>query len=102
MFTMGQRPLLQQILETICENVYFQPPSNVQMEYPAIVYSRITAKTTFADNSPYRFTKQYQITSISRNPDDVNVDKIGILPMCKHERFYVVDGLNHDVFAIYF
>jgi hypothetical protein len=99
---MGQRELLQQILELVCERVYFQPPSDVQMEYPAIVYNRARADTVFADNNPYRFTKQYDVTIISRNPDETIFNALAAMPMCMHERFYVADNLNHDVFTLYF
>ena len=93
---------LQEILEEICPRVYFQPPANVQMEYPAVVYERGRADTKFADDIPYATTKQYSLTLISRNPDESIFEALAALPMCAHERFYVVDNLNHDVFNIYF
>lgn len=99
---MVQRDPLQTILEEIVSNVYFQAPPNVQMEYPAIKYERVRADTAFADNAPYRLTKQYQLIMISRDPDQSAFDTIASLPMCTHERFYVADNLNHDVFNIYF
>lgn len=99
---MGSQEQLQSILELIVDNVYFQPPTNVQMEYPAIVYERARADTAFADNDPYRVVKQYQLLLISRNPNESAFDAIVSLRMCEHERFYVADNLNHDVFNIYF
>lgn len=102
MFTMVPRDPLQAILETIVDNVYFQPPRNQQMEYPAIVYERARADSVFANNTPYRLTKQYQVTMISLDPDQSAWNAIAALPMCSHERFYVADNLNHDVFNIYF
>lgn len=72
------------------------------MEYPAIVYSRDQADSVSADDITYRFTKQYQVILVSRNPDDDKMDKLLAQPMCRHERFYVADNLNHDVFTIYF
>ena len=101
---MGQRLQLQDLLEDIAGSgqVYFQPPANVQMNYPCIVYKRDLAITRFADDSPYRYTKRYQITVIDRNPDGEIPDKIAALPMCLHNRFFTADNLNHDVFNIYF
>jgi hypothetical protein len=72
------------------------------MEYPAIVYNRGRAETIFADNSPYRLTKNYEVILISRNPDEPIFDALAAMPMCTHERFYVADNLNHDVFDLYF
>ena len=99
---MAPRTSLQQILESICGNVYFQPPSNVQMEYPAIVYQRGRSDYDFADNGPYRFMNQYDLTLITRDPDEVIFESINALELCRHDRFYVADNLNHDVFTIYF
>lgn len=101
---MGLRTALQSILEALLDsdNVYFQPPNNVQMEYPCIVYKRDTASTSFADNSPYRYTKRYQVTVIVKDPDSEIPDKVAGLPMCEHNRFFTANNLNHDVFVLYF
>lgn len=99
---MAPRAQLQSLLEQSCDHVYFQPPPNVQMEYPAIVYERQRAHTEHADNLPYQVTRQYQLTIISRSPDESLFDTIVKLPLCRHERFYVADNLNHDVFSIYY
>lgn len=99
---MAPRAQLQSLLEQSCDNVYFQPPPDVQMQYPAIVYERARAETLHADNRPYRVVKRYQLTLITRSPDEPLLDTIAALPQCIHERFYVADNLNHDVFIIYF
>jgi hypothetical protein len=99
---MAPRLDLQALLEDITEHVYFQPPANVQMEFPCIVYARDTAVTKFAGNAPYNHTKRYQVTVIDRSPDTQIYDKIAALPMCIFNRHFVVDNLNHDVFNLYF
>lgn len=101
---MAPRLQLQTLLEGLLgsRNVYFQPPANVQMQYPCIVYSRDAADTKFADNNPYRYTKRYQVTVIDRDPDSGIHDKIAALPMCAHNRFFTADNLNHDVFTLFF
>lgn len=72
------------------------------MQYPCIVYQRYNAKTDFADNQPFRHTKRYQVTVIDADPDSPIPDKVAALPMCLHNRFFVVDNLNHDVFNLYY
>jgi hypothetical protein len=101
---MDRRLKLQELLELILgsRNVYFQPPSNVQMQYPCIVYNRDNAETAYAGNKPYRYTKQYQVTVIDPNPDSAVPDHIATLPMCVYSRFFTVDNLNHDVFTLFF
>jgi hypothetical protein len=90
------------LLKTLCEQVYFQPPTNVIMSYPCIVYHRDSANTEFADNYPYSYTKRYQVTVIDRNPNSEIPDKIAALPMSSFSRFFTADNLNHDVFNVFF
>ena len=100
-----RRLLLHDILEELLptgKKAYFQPPANVQMEYPAIVYERDTANTQFAGNSPYRYTKRYQVTVIVGDPDSDIPGKVAKLPMCTMNRHFTADNLNHDVFDLYF
>lgn len=92
--------LLKEILGS--DNVYFQPPSNIQMNYPAIVYSRDYAVSEFAGNLPYRVTQRYQLLIIDRDPDTPILSKVLALPRCTYVRNYKVDGLNHDVCSLYF
>lgn len=101
---MGTRLDLHDILLDILgsNNVYFQPPPNIQMSYPCIVYRRDSIDTEFADNNPYSKKKRYTITHISRDPDSETPDKIGDLPTCVFDRFYVAENLNHDVYKLFF
>lgn len=98
---MASRLTLQEYFETLTNNVYFQPPVNVKMNYPAIRYQRTDIDTTFADNNPYHQERAYEATVIDRNPDSTIVDEIAKMSMCRFSRHYVADGLNHDVFIIY-
>lgn len=101
---MGARLDLQTLLEDTLgsENVYFQPPPSLKMNYPCIRYERSAATTTFADNNPYTREKQYKLTLIDKNPDSSIPDQIALLPKCIFDRHYTADGLNHDVFTISF
>jgi hypothetical protein len=101
---MGLRLQLQALLESILgsDAVYFQAPSSELMVYPCIVYNRDRTETEFAGNNPYRFTKRYQVTVIDEDPDSTIPDRVGALPMCTHDRTFVVDNLNHYVFTLYF
>lgn len=101
---MGTRSDLQTLLKTLLgsDHVYFQPPPTVKMEYPCIVYKRDNARTIFAGDKPYGYTKRYQVTVIDRNPDSLIPAKIAALPMCTFNRFYTADNLNHDVYTLFF
>lgn len=101
---MGLRLDLQALLEATLEsqNVYFQSPGNVAMQYPCIVYARDRSDTEFADNRPYHTETRYQVTMIDRNPDSAIFPKVRGLPQCIHIRSFVADNLHHDVFALVF
>jgi hypothetical protein len=99
---MGQRLQLHQLLETFTTNVYFQPPTNIQLKYPCIVYKRDFAETKFADDKPYNHTKRYMIMVIDQDPDSDIPDKVASMPMSLFNRFYTADNLNHDVYSVFF
>jgi hypothetical protein len=99
---MAPRQQLQSLLESITEHVYFQPPPNLQMTYPCVVYSRDSADQKRADNTTYRFTQRYSVTVIDRDPDSSIPGQIAALPMCTYVNWFAVDGLNHDVFQLFF
>lgn len=83
-------------------NVYFQPPENVKMVYPCFVYERDRASGIHANNELYKWNMAYTITYISKEVDTIEViEKILALPMCRQDRHFKSDNLNHDVFKIY-
>lgn len=92
--------ILKEILQT--DQVYFQPPPTVQMEYPCIVYRRDFELTRYADDRPYLHKLRYQVIVIDRDPDSVIPNKISELPLCSYDRFYTSENLNHDVFKLFF
>lgn len=101
---MAQRVELQALLETILgsSEVHFQPPNNLQMVYPAIVYQRDDYAVKPADNLPYSRHARFQVTVIDRDPDSLIPDKIAALPLCSFDRFFIEDNLNHNVFNLFF
>lgn len=101
---MGTRIQLQTVLESLLgsRHVYYQPPTSIKMEYPAIVYTRKNIKNDYADNNVYGQSRCYEITVIDSNPDSTIVDNVSKLPTCKFDRHFKSDNLNHDTFTLYF
>lgn len=99
---MGSRLELQNLLESILgsRNVYYQPPESIRINYPAIIYSRNDIDNKFADDIVYMQNHTYQVIVIDANPDSKIIDKMSKLPMCRYDRHYTSDNLNHDVFII--
>lgn len=92
--------LLEKLLGS--RNVYYQPPTNVRMNYPAIKYSKTKIESKFADNAAYSFSNRYEIIVISQQPDNPVIYELLKLPYCTFDRHYKADNLNHDVLTLYF
>lgn len=94
---------LQERLEEILgsRSVYYQPPESIKMTYPAIVYERSRIENKHANDLVYTQNHCYLVTVIDQLPDSEIVETISKLPMCRHDRHFVSDNLNHDVFTLY-
>lgn len=101
---MGTRLELQTLFESLLgsRNVYFQPPSSIRMNYPAIVYSRKDIENTHANNGVYAQHHSYNVTVIDPDPESKVIEKISKLPKCTFDRHYISENLNHDTFVLYF
>jgi len=101
---MAPRLELQDLLVEILEspNVYFQPPPSIQMEYPCIVYTLDSDHVNHADNEIYIHLWAYQVTVIDQNPDSDIPQRVLRLPLCRFDRTFQADNLNHTTFNIFF
>lgn len=95
--------LLRKVMKDVSgvENVYFQPPENLLLKYPAFVYSRSDIRNRPADDMVYSQFTFYDLTVIDKNPDSLLVYAVASLPRCKFGRHYKSDNLNHDTFTIF-
>lgn len=98
------RLLLQNIFEDILKskNVYYQPPANIKLKFPCIIYRKSKIRTIRADNRFYGKNDEYAVTYISKTVDDDVILKILELETCTHDRRYTSDNLYHDAFTLYF
>lgn len=102
---MGTRLELQSELEALLgsRNVYYQPPESVKMNYDAIVYNLSRVRTVKADNQNYLTNKAYDITIISRNPENGLVERLlNHFQYSSFDRRYIADNLYHDTLTIYY
>jgi hypothetical protein len=101
---MASQEELQGILETLLgkKHVYYQPPENLTMEYPAIRYSLVDIESIYANNAKYSNRRRYEIIVIDKLPDNEVIQKILALPYSSFDRRYVTNNLNHDVITLYF
>ena len=83
-------------------NVYYQPPINVEMKFPAIRYSLKSIDKMQANNAAYKMTRAYEVIVISKSPDCAAIEKILEWQHTRYDRHYVADNLHHDVITIYY
>lgn len=106
---MDRRPMFDKELREIQEanwgyqHTYFEPTEEVRMKYNAIVYKRNDLNVRRANNRSYSIRNGYQVTVISRDPEDpVPVAIQDHFERCAPGRFFMKDNLYHFPFTIYY
>lgn len=99
---MDRRIQLHKELVTILgtRNVYFQPPETIKIVYPAIIYSRTSMPSKYANNLVYNNRVAYEIIVVDSNPDSTIVKSMSMFKTVRHIRNYKKNELNHDVFSL--
>lgn len=93
---------LSPILHKICDNVYFQPGSNVHMTYPCIVCEFEGPEDRIADNRHYLTYGKYSLKYIHKSPSMEKFEEFHDLHNCSWDRRFIADGMYHDCWIIYF
>lgn len=102
----GLKEAVQEMSEVLREilgsdSVYFQPPPNIHIKYPAIEYELENELNKFAGNEVYKKNMKFKVVYISQNPVSEIVDKLTNLRYSTLDTFFKSEGLNHFVFSIY-
>lgn len=82
------------------KDAYFQAPTT--MQYPCIKYDLDDAYTARADNGLYWDKDRYKVTIIDRDGDSVIHRYVRALPYSSPDRKYVIQGLHHWVYTLFF
>lgn len=100
----ARRLILQTKLEELIgnRNVYYDPPENLKMRYPAIRYSKSKISARHADDKIYNKMVRYELIVISSEPDSEVINKILEFPYSSFDRHYISDNLHHDVLTLYY
>lgn len=99
------RLALHQILCDVLgsRNVYFQPPEDVKIVFPAIIYELEGIDTKYADDThKYKRNLRYKITLASSNPEHDIVDRLLDLRYSRLESISHYDNLHNYYINIYF
>nr|DAE96127.1 MAG TPA: tail completion protein [Caudoviricetes sp.] len=96
------RDLLHLLQKAVAHNrVYFQPPENLKLGYPAVVFHLTKIKVDHADDIPYKGAREYMITLITKDPEPDALEEILKIPYTTLDSTYQSDGMNHFVFTTY-
>lgn len=100
---MGTRQGLHSELLKFIPNVYFQPPSNIQMSYPCIVYNKAGKYNLMGNDELYFSMQEYRLMLIERDPDSTVADEIvKHFRNCRIDQYYTVNNLNHTTLELYY
>ena len=84
-------------------SVYFQPPASIKLNYPCIVYSISNVNKQNANDKMYKSMNEYKVVVIDSDPDSEIPSKIiAHFPMCRFDRVYTSDNLNHSALSLYY
>ena len=93
-----RRLKLHDVLENLpgVKKAYFQPPSNVHMEYPCIVYNYDGQNNRHADGTKYLRADKYSVTLITKDPlPEDTLAELDSLDYIRFSRKYTADNLHH-------
>lgn len=83
------------------DRVYFQPPENLKIGYPAVIFHLSKIEIDHASDAPYKGAKEYSVTLITKDPEPDVIDEILKIPYSSLDTTYISDGMNHFVFTVY-
>lgn len=82
--------------------VYFQPPFTIKLKYPCIIYERSDKKDFFSGDKKYLGLVKYSVSVVDKNPDSTIPQRIENLPYTSFSTHFAIDGLNHDIYTLYY
>lgn len=98
----NRMPFHRKLAETLgSDHVYFEPPEGLKIQYPCIVYIQKPGLLRHANNTPYNYRHNYQVTYMTKVADDDTVLDLVMTPMTRFVRNFTADNLHHYVFEMF-
>lgn len=102
---MGDRLSLHNKLVEILnsKNAYYQPPANVNLVYPCVIYNQNAGDIKKANNKLYKYTRKYEVTFIFKSSnDDITLTMLDTFKYCTEGPMFITDNLYHYTFELYY
>lgn len=87
------------------QNVYYDPPDSIRMEYPCFRFENNNYDVTHADNKAYIKKPRWTVTYITRDVEEIEIvtdQMLNIFMYCNFDTSFRSDNLEHAVFNLYF
>lgn len=87
------------------QNVYYDPPDSIRMEYPCFRFESNNYNVTHADNKAYIKKPRWTVTYITRDVEEIETiadQMLDIFQYCNFDTSFRSDNLEHAVFNLYF
>ena len=97
----NKRLEVQNFFSSICPHVYFQPPENIGIQLPAIIYKLSDIDRRLADNRVYNQNRVYEVVVLDIDSESEIVDTLSNNIKCKFIRQYTANDTYHSVFEYY-
>ena len=100
---MDQRLLFHSKLSSVLPGValFFSKPPDTELVYPCVIYTRSRAKALHANGKKYSVRPMFTCVLMTNLPDDHLFNILENMSLSTHDRSYLSDDINHDVFTIY-
>lgn len=100
---MGDRLDLHNELLGFLPAAYFQPPANIQLVYPCIIYNKSNLLDSYGNDDIYISNQQYKLIVIDKDPDSDVADRINkYFKHCTITSYYSMDNLNHTTLTLFY
>lgn len=97
---MRTRLQFSELLHTLTNNCYFNPPEGIKIKFPCIIYELYKIDNKAADNINYIQTAEYKVTVADSDPDSQLMLDVLALPGSRIVTSYNSNGIHHTVFYV--
>lgn len=92
-------PMLDAVSDEV--TVYYQPPEEIKLDYPAILFEKTGGEYSFANNKVNSKAAKFKVTVIYKDPNFEYEESMSHIRYCSPDTSFRTEGLYHDVYTVY-